>query len=417
MMRLLPVTALLTTCAALLLAGCDNEDPPGIPDAGTQEDAGTRDTEAPTLTGSTPAADQAHVDASTDITVRFSEDMKPGVGTVRIRAEGAQRALRGAHWETARAYRVHPAEPLPAGAQVEVTVEADFEDVAGNRLAAPRAFRFTVHGPQVPRPHVTASSPAEGATNVMPVELYKAGATSTGLRKVLTLTFNAPMDTTVAQVTLSDVTTPANPARALTGTWSQDGLTLTLVIPRPEPDLPPLEQENGYSLDVTGLRSAAGGAVDASHAGLGNGKLDFTTGRRNPEVEHACLHALVSEPEAVTAGGSPSGFMPATDRGHVFYALTLPASGAESRGYTEVVTAPDRDQTFALYLNQPVPVAVHDATEGEDAVASTLEPAAPVCVPAITHVLKFAGPGRDRFLRLTFGPTPHRPFTFVFERY
>jgi hypothetical protein len=248
------------------------------------------------------------------------------------------------------------------------------------------------------------------------VELYKAEGTSTGQRKVLTLTFSEPMDTSVAQVTLSDVTTPAHPPRALTGTWSQDGLTLTLVIPRPEPDLPPLEQENGYSLDVTGLRSAAGRTVDSSHEGLGNGKLDFTTGRRNPEMEHACTHALVSAPQAVTAASSPSGVIPATDSGHAFYRLTLPADGAEFRGYTEVVSEPDSNQTMALYLNRALPVTVHDTTDGEEAVASTLEPAVPVCVPAITHVLKFTS-ARDRFLRLTFGPTATETLTFVFERY
>jgi hypothetical protein len=125
----------------------------------------------------------------------------------------------------------------------------------------------------------------------------------------------------------------------------------------------------------------------------------------------------VGTQQAVTAAGSPSGFLPATDSGHAFYGLTLPADGAEFRGYTEVVTDPDRNQTVALYLGRSVPVAVHDTTDGEQAVASTLEPAVPVCVPSITHVLKFTAPGGDRFLRLTFGPTAHETFTFVFERY
>lgn len=410
-----PSLAAALTCALLALTGCNDDPGPSTPDAGPLPDAG--DTVAPTVTGTTPAADEAHVAASTDLTVRFSEDMKPGVGTVRVVADGEPWALRGSHWEDARTLVLHPAQALPAGAQVEVTVETDFEDGAGNRLASPLTFRFTVHGTALPRPHVTASTPAEGATGVMPVELYKADGTSTGLRKVLTVTFSEVMDATAAGVTLTDVTTPANAPRTLTGTWSQDGLTLTVVIPRPEPDLPPLEQESQYSLDMTGLRSAAGRPVDTSHAGLGNGKLDFTTGRRDPNGEHACTHALLNTPEAVTAGGLPTGSMPATDSGHAFYRLTLPADGSAYRGYTEVITDPDRDQTVALYLNQPVPVAVHDTTEGEDAIASTLEPAPPVCVPAITHVLKLTAPGGDRFLRLTFGPAPIETFTFVFERY
>ncbi|QSQ28544.1 Ig-like domain-containing protein [Pyxidicoccus parkwayensis] len=312
---------------------------------------------------------------------------------------------------------VHPSEPLPSGARVQVTVRTDFEDVSGNRLASPLTFHFTVHGTAAARPHVTASTPSEGATDVLPVELYKADATNLALRKVLTLTFNEPMDTSTAQVTLRDVTTPANAPRTLTGTWSSDGHTLTVVIPRPEPDLPPLEQENRYTLDVTGLRGATGQPVDTAHAVLGDGKLDFTTGRRDANVEHACTHALLNPPQAVTAGSSPTSFYPATDTGHTFYGLTLPADGTSFRGYTEVVTDPDRNETVALYLSQSVPVTVHDTTEGETLVASTLEPAAPVCVPAIKHVARFPAPSGDRFLRLTFGPTAHETLTFVFERY
>jgi methionine-rich copper-binding protein CopC len=414
-MRFVHATALLAACAALTLTACDNDDSPNPPDAGSP-DAG--DTAAPTVTGTTPAADEAHVAAGTAITVRFSEPMKSGAGTVRVAADGAQQALGDSQWtEEGRSFRVHPAQALPEGARVQVTVEPDFQDAAGNRLAAPFTFHFTVHGTAPAKPHVTASSPAEGATNVLPVEMFKSDATNIGHRKVVTLTFNEPMDTAVAQVTLLDVTTPANGARTLTGTWSGDGLTLTVVIPRPEPDLPPLEQENQYTLDVTGLRSASGQPVDAAHSGLGNGKLDFTTGRRDATVEHACTHALVNTPRAVTAGSSPTGFMPGTDEGHAFYGLTLPADGTSFRGYTEVVTFPDEDQTAALYLNHSVPVAVHDTTEGEELLTSTLQPATPVCVPAITHVVTFPAPAGDRFLRLTFGPTPLESFTFVFERY
>lgn len=419
-MRLSHAAALLSTCAALALTGCDNDES-STPDAGTLSDSGTPDagdTAAPTVTGTTPAADEAHVAASTAITVRFNEPMKSDTGTVRVVVDGAQRALGRSHWvEEQRAFRVHPEEALPPGARVQVTVEADFEDVAGNRLVAPLTFHFTVHGTAAAKPHVTASNPAEGATHVLPVEMYKLDATNLALRKVVTLSFNEPMDTAVTQVTLVDVTTPANAPRTLAGTWSGDGLALTVAIPRPESDLPPLEQENQYTLDVTGLRSATGQPLDTAHAGLGNGKLDFTTGRRDGNVEHACTHALVNTPEAVTAGNSPTSFYPATDTGHVFYGLTLPANGDAFRGYTEVVTHPSREQPVALYLNRSVPVVVHDTTEAEALVASTLQPATPVCLPVITHVVKFNGPAGDRLLRLTFGPTSHEALTFVFERY
>jgi len=265
-------------------------------------------------------------------------------------------------------------------------------------------------------PIVIGSTPAEGEQDVLPVELFKLDATTTAVRKRVTLTFDTPMDPTAAEVTLIDRTTPANAPRTLTGAWSEDGLTLSVVIPRPEPDLPPLEEETAYTLEFDGLRSAEGDAVDASHPGLGDGRLDFTTGRRDGTTEHACAHALLERPLPVTASASPT-LYPATDASHAFYALTLPAGGASFLGYTEVVSGESRDEPVILYLNQSIPVAVHDTTEGEDVISSALEPARPVCLPAITHTLKFTAPGGDRFLRLTFGPTEQETFTFVFERY
>ncbi len=264
-------------------------------------------------------------------------------------------------------------------------------------------------------PIVTGSTPAEGEQNVVPVELFVAGTTSAA-RKRVTLTFDTPMDSSASQVTLMDQTTPANALRTLTGTWSEDGLTLTVDIPRPEADLPPLEEESRYTLDLADLRSGEGHPVDTAHAGLGDGRLDFTTGRRDAAMEHACAHALLESPRAVAASASPT-IYPATDAPHAFYALTLPANETSFLGYTEVVSGDGRDEPVVLYLDHPVPVAVHDMTEGEDAVASALEPARSVCLPAITHTLKFTAPGGDRFLRLTFGPTERETFHFVFERY
>ncbi|NVJ23474.1 Ig-like domain-containing protein [Myxococcus sp. AM011] len=271
-------------------------------------------------------------------------------------------------------------------------------------------------GGDTTKPHVTASSPEEGATNVLPVQTYKVDATNTSLRRLVSISFSEPMDSTAAQVTLLDVSVPANAARVLTGTWSEDALTLSLSIPRPESDLPPLEEDNRYSLDLTSLRDVAGNTLDAAHAGLGNGRLDFTTGERDRVTEHACGHALLEAPVAVRAGASPTTMYPATDSPHEFYELTLPASGASFLGYSEVVSA-ERDEPVIMYLNQDVPVVVHDVTESETVIASSVTPAPTVCLPAMTHVLKFTAPAGDRFLRLTYGPTPLEKFTFVFERY
>ncbi|WP_426735273.1 Ig-like domain-containing protein [Myxococcus faecalis] len=416
-MRFSNAATLLATCTLLALTGCDNDDPtPTPPDGGTTTDAGpdAGDTAPPTVTGTTPAADAVDVAPGSAITVRFSEPVQRDSGTVRAADGDVILSLETGHWEDeGRTLIAHPTQPLRAGAKVDVTVER-FEDLAGNRQAAAYSFSFQV-GADVARPHVVASNPAEGATGVLPVQTYKVG-TSTTLRRLVTVTFNEKMDVAEGRVTLRDESTPANAPRSLTGTWSEDALTLTVSIPRPESDLPPLEEESRYSVDLTQLRNEAGHALDTSHASLGDGRLDFTTGKRDGVTEHACGHALLEAPVAVTAGASPTAMYPATDAPHEFYELTLPANGGAFLGYSEVVSD-ERDRPVILYLNQDVPIVVHDVTDAETVVPSTVTPAPQVCLPAITHTLKFTAPAGDRFLRLTYGPTPLEKFTFVFERY
>ncbi|MCP3099746.1 Ig-like domain-containing protein [Myxococcus sp. K15C18031901] len=292
--------------------------------------------------------------------------------------------------------------PTPDAGQTDAGTEPDsgVPDAGGDHVA----------------PIATASDPTEGATGVLPVQTFKVDATNTSLRRLVSVSFDEPMDTTRAQVTLWDRTTPSTPSRALTGQWSEDALTLNLSIPRPEADLPPLEEDTRYTLDLTALRDVAGNPLDPTHPGLGDGKLDFTTGERDRVTEHACGHALLEAPVAVTAGASPTTMYPATDSPHEFYALTLPARGGEFLGYSEVVSA-ERDEPIVMYLDQELPVTVHDVTEEEAVIASTLTPAPAVCQPAITHVLRFTAPAGDRFLRLTYGPSPRQTLHFVFERY
>ncbi|WP_342376880.1 Ig-like domain-containing protein [Myxococcus stipitatus] len=267
----------------------------------------------------------------------------------------------------------------------------------------------------VTKPHVTASSPAEGATDVLPVQRFKQDAKTTGLQRVVTVSFSEPMDRQQAQVSLIDVAASDVAPRALTGTWSEDGKSLSVTIPRPQADLPPLEEDRPYALDLTALRDVSGNTLDAAHEGLKDGRLDFTTGKRDRVVEHACAHALLDTPIPVTAGASPTAAYPATDTSHKAYTLTLPASGSSFLGYTEVVSA-EREESIVMYLAHEFTVTVHDVTEAETVIPTTLAPAPDVCAPAITHTLKFTAPAGDRFLRLTHGPAARDTYTFVFER-
>ncbi|QSQ12590.1 Ig-like domain-containing protein [Myxococcus landrumensis] len=267
----------------------------------------------------------------------------------------------------------------------------------------------------VTKPHVTASSPAEGATDVLPVQRFKLDAKTTGLQRVVTVSFSEPMDRQQAQVSLIDLGSPTTATRALIGTWSEDGKSLSITIPRPQADLPPLEEDRPYALDLTALRDVSGNALDAAHEGLKDGRLDFTTGKRDRSLEHACAHALLDVPIPLTAGASPTAAYPSADTSHKVYTLTLPASGASFLGYTEVVSA-EREEPIVMYLDQALTVAVHDVTEAETVIPTTLAPAPEVCAPVITHTLKFTAPAGDRFLRLTHGPTARDTSTFVFER-
>ncbi|RKH01546.1 hypothetical protein D7V97_28970 [Corallococcus sp. CA053C] len=265
---------------------------------------------------------------------------------------------------------------------------------------------------------VTTSQPAEGATDVYPLELYSDTSGEKPLiafRKVLALTFSEPMDSSAAQVTLRDRTDPTVPARVLTGAWSEDARTLTLTVPRTEESTRPLEASTHYTVELAALRDSAGHALDPATVGLGDGALDFTTGERDPVLEHACTHTLANTPEAVTAGRTPFDFPPDTNTGHTRYAVTLRAGATGFGGYTGFISDPANAEHVTLFLNQAVATKVTHDTEGGTDVASVLAPARFICV-GITHTVTFTAEPGDQIYLLQFGPTPAEMFQFVLER-
>ncbi|RKH37216.1 Ig-like domain-containing protein [Corallococcus sicarius] len=265
---------------------------------------------------------------------------------------------------------------------------------------------------------VTASQPAEGATDVYPLEMYPDTSGEKPLiafRKVLTLTFSEPMDASRAQVTLRDRTDATMPARVLTGTWSEDARTLTVTVPRTEESIRPLEVSTRYTVALDALRDAAGHPLNPATAGLGDGALDFTTGERDPVMEHACTHTLVNTPEAVTAGRTPFDFPPDTHTGHALYAVTLRAGEAGFGGYTGFISDPAKAEQVTLYLNQEMATKVTNDTAGGTDVASVLAPARFICA-GITHTVKFPAEAGDQIYLFQFGPTPSEKFQFVLER-
>ncbi|NOK37154.1 hypothetical protein HMI49_28550 [Corallococcus exercitus] len=257
---------------------------------------------------------------------------------------------------------------------------------------------------------VTASKPAEGESDVYPLEMYLDASGQTPLiafRKVLTLTFSEPMDPSAARVTLHDRTDATLPARVLTGTWSEDARTLTVTVPRTEESTRPLEVSTRYALSLETLRDAAGRA-------LSDATLDFTTGERDPALEHACTHTLINTPEAVTAGRTPFDFPPDTQTGHARYDVTLRSGEAGFGGYTGFISDPEHAEHVTLYLNQEVPTKVTNDTAGTD-VASVLAPARFICA-GITHTVKFTSEPGDQIHLLQFGPVASEHIQFVLER-
>lgn len=416
-MRPPPLTALLSTCA-LVLSAC-GEDSSLQPDPIPLPRPPTGDATAPTVTATVPArgAEGLAPGALTQVSLTFSEPMDPAAGTL-VPSGGLELGAPTWSGDTLTA----PVTRIGHDAALSVELKG-FKDVAGNALDGTvllgngaLAFRT---GTDRPRPTVTASSVAEGARGEYPVELYhdvQGGRAGVYFRKRLSLTFSAAMQRALAQVRLEHRTDTSVPPRLLTGEWSEDGRVLSVTLPAPEEGGPPLEEESAYALDVSSLRGAeVGNRLDAT-AFLGDGKLDFTTGKRDGALEHACAHTLINAPEEVTASANrpPAGFPPPTDGGHTRYRVTLPGEGPYE-GHTELVSKPDVDEDIALFLSRELPVGAYDDLNGVDAPVQ-LAPAAPACA-GITHVARFTARRGELFYELHFGPTDVPTFDFVLERY
>lgn len=413
-MRLPPLTALLSSCALVLSAcGEDTVQPP------PSQPMPSADATAPTVTATTPTrgAQGLAPGAVTEVSLTFSEPMDPAAGTL---VPSGELELGAPTWSgnTLKA----PVTRLGHDAALAVELQG-FKDVAGNALDGTVLLgngTLDFHtGSDRPRPTVTASSVAEGAQGEYPVELfYDAQASRPGVypRKRLSLTFSAAMRRDLAQVRLENRTDTTAAPRTVTGEWSEDGRVLSVTLAAPEEGGPPLEDESAYALDLSALRGAeVGNRLDAA-AFLGDGKLDFTTGKRDGNLEHACAHTLINEPEAVTASASrpPFGFPPATDIGHTRYRVTLPGEGPYE-GHTELVSKPDEDEDIALYLSRELTVSAFDDIDGVD-VPVQVSPVPPACA-AITHVARFSVAMGDRFYYVGFGPTDVGTIDFVLERY
>lgn len=239
-------------------------------------------------------------------------------------------------------------------------------------------------------PTVESSTPTEGTLGLYPVEVYYRTTGQAGLseRKVLTVRFSEPMDTSLTQATLYDLTDPSNEPRPVGGTWSADGQTLTLTVLQPEEGGSALNADTAYAVDLKGFRDIAGNALDAAHVGLGDGRLDFRTGPVDRLLNHACGHTLVDSLTTVSAAATSTGTVPRMDQTHKHYEVSLPDSGGAFTGYTRMLLETETDHV--LFLGQDVEVALHDVL-GDMAVEAAKEPV-PLACAGLTHRVRFTSP-------------------------
>ena len=133
------------------------------------------DTQAPTVTSTTPAAGATNVAVNSSVTVFFSEAVNAATisnSTVRI-LDGSNLVTANVQYNSANnSATITPTSPLATSKTYTISVVGGFQglkDVAGNPLAQNFTSTFTTAAAQqqdTTPPTVTSFSPANGATNV-----------------------------------------------------------------------------------------------------------------------------------------------------------------------------------------------------------------------------------------------------------
>lgn len=237
--------------ALLLLAGCDTDEGP-IFDADGGADAGQEpvDVDPPRVVSTLPETGATDVAPDFAIVIRFSEPMDEEAGTVEILRDGQTLTVN-------RSWNVDSTElflraDLGSDARIQVVVERDFADLAGNTLEAPHVLELR-SGDRV-APFVTSADPSEGST---------ISARTTQLRVEL----SEPMDATRGTLTLE-----GGPGELGSITWTLGGFLVPVR---------GLAYDTAYRVVLSDFADPAGNALDPSPH-LGDGALDFTTG---PDVD------------------------------------------------------------------------------------------------------------------------------------
>ena len=261
------------------------------------------------------------------------------------------------------------------------------------------------------RPAVIAADPVEGASNVYPNEVYvKTGSpAATGLRKIIVLEFNEPMDTTIKDARLYSPTNSSVPSRTVTGEWAANSRTLTFTILPPPAGGPPLEPLRSYALDLKNHKDPSGNLLDAAHPLLADGELDFSTSQNDPVLNMACEDMLLKTVTPVTATAGPTVSTPRTDVLRQRYELTLPASNAQFQGFTRFV--PGTNALYSTFLSKSTLTVLTNPSTG-DFIDVTQGAAAAACPGNIVYRVDYSSTSLPE-LRMRFGPTADQKFQLV----
>ncbi|MCU0687140.1 MAG: Ig-like domain-containing protein [Polyangiaceae bacterium] len=268
---------------------------------------------------------------------------------------------------------------------------------------------------------VGSSTPAEGETNVYPIELYKTAEGFVGERRRVTITFREPMSVSAATATLRPGGASSAPPREVVGTWSAEATTIEFTI-GPAIDAEgnessPLEEGTSYGLDLRALRDASGATLGEGALPLGDGVLDFVTGARDYEgIEHACFHTLVGLPgdfPQVTAGADAA-TAPPTNAIHKQYTIGLPGTAPAFAGFTTVQLGSGATAGGVLfYFDKTVPFSLRDTAAGVDLTVEVSD-VPPACAGITRRARAVMVP--QRLHLAAFGPTPEPAVKLIIER-
>jgi hypothetical protein len=122
----------------------------------------------PVVNSTLPASDAINVPTGNKLTATFSRPMDPlSLTTTTFTLKQGAVAVPGSVSSLGAVASFTPKSPLLSGVQYSATLSSGARDLSGNALAAPFTWKFTTGaGPDLVRPSVTLTGPAQGATNV-----------------------------------------------------------------------------------------------------------------------------------------------------------------------------------------------------------------------------------------------------------